>query len=94
MERRQAGHRNDSLQFDDLVVPDLAAIRCPTLVLHGTADTNVPIAMGELVASGIPDAEMVRFEDADHFMILSHAEEVMGALFDFAERHSRSPAES
>ena len=87
-ERRRAGARNDSRQFDDLVVPDLASIRCPTLVLHGTADRNVPIAMGELVAEGVPGAEMIRFEDADHFMILSHAEEVMLALFAFTDRHA------
>lgn len=91
MERRQAGQRNDSLQFDDLAVPDLATIRCPTLVLHGTADRNVPIAMGELVANGVPGAEMIRFEGADHFMVLSHAEEVMRALFGFADRHSGLP---
>jgi pimeloyl-ACP methyl ester carboxylesterase len=87
-ERRKAGRRNDSIQFDALAVPDLAAIHCPTLVLHGTADRNVPIAMGELVASGVPGAEIVRFEGADHFMILSHAEEIMRVLFGFADLHS------
>ena len=87
-ERRLGGFLNDMSQFDDLEVTDLAAIRCPTLVVHGTADQNVPLAMGELVANGVPGAGIVRIEGADHFMPVSHAEEVMTALLGFADRHT------
>ena len=87
-ESRLDGFLNDMSQFEDLEVTDLAAIRCPTQVVHGTADTNVPLAMGELVASGVPGAEIVRIEGADHFMPVSHAEEVMTAVFGFADTHT------
>ncbi len=87
-ESRRDGFLNDMSQFEDLKVTDLAAIRCPTRVVHGTADTNVPLAMGELVASGVPGAEIVRIEGADHFMPVSHAEEVATAVFGFVDTHT------
>ena len=82
-QRRNAGMRNDMEQFEAMEIPRLEAIRAPTLVLHGTADRNVPLAMGQLVAGRVPGAHLVTFENADHFMVVSHPQEVFGALFDF-----------
>ena len=87
-ERRRDGFLNDMSQFEDLEVTDLAAIRCPTRVVHGTADQNVPLAMGELVATRIPGAEIIRIDGADHFMTISHAEEVLAAVFGFVDKHT------
>ena len=83
--QRIEGFLNDMSQFEDLEVTDLEAIRCPTRVVHGTADQNVPLAMGELVADRVPNAEIVRIEGADHFMPVSHAEEVMSAILGFLD---------
>ncbi|MDG2048558.1 MAG: alpha/beta hydrolase [Myxococcota bacterium] len=83
--QRIEGFLNDMSQFEDLEVTDLEAIRCPTRVVHGTADQNVPLAMGELVAGRVPNAEIVRIEGADHFMPVSHAEEVMSAILGFLD---------
>jgi pimeloyl-ACP methyl ester carboxylesterase len=83
---RNAGTANDLEQFDTLAPSDLASIRVPTLVLHGTADINVPFAMGELVAEEVPGAELVKVEGADHFMVISHSEEILGAMFAFLDR--------
>jgi len=87
-ESRRDGFLNDMSQFEDLEVTDLAAIRCPTRGVHGTADENVPLAMGELVAAGVPGAEIVRIEGADHFMPVSHAEEVRTTVFEFVDTHA------
>ena len=58
-------------------------VTAPTLVLQGTADVNVPFAMGEMVAQRVPGAKLVAFPGADHFMVVSHVDEVFGAMLDF-----------
>jgi len=60
------------------------------VVLHGTADANVPFAMGEMVAERVPGAKLVAFEGADHFMVVSHVEEVFAAMFSFLDTHAPS----
>ncbi len=84
---RAEGTRNDQEQFFGMTPIDLAAIRVPTQVLHGTADENVPFAMGREVAEAVPGAELVRFEGADHMMVVSHSEEVFAAMFGFLDRN-------
>lgn len=85
--RRSVGTANDIEQFAALDI-ELERIRAPTLILHGTADVNVPLAMAELVAEKVDGAELKTFPGADHFMVLSHDQEVFGALFDFLRTHS------
>ena len=43
-----------------------AAVRCPTLVLHGAADPLVPLACGKDTADSIPGAEFVVIEGLGH----------------------------
>ena len=49
---------------------DVSRISCPVLIVHGDADTTVPVAFGEALASSIPDAEFVRFYDIGHGLIV------------------------
>lgn len=42
-----------------------AKVRCPSLVLHGEADTLIPVAQGERLAAALR-AEVVRFPGAGH----------------------------
>ena len=44
----------------------LASVECPTLVIHGAADTLVTLSGGEATAEAIPDAELVVFEEMGH----------------------------
>jgi fermentation-respiration switch protein FrsA (DUF1100 family) len=55
---RRAGLWNDLQQFARLPVCPLERISCPTLVVHGRADGNVPLAHAEFVAVTVPDAEL------------------------------------
>lgn len=87
-EGRREGTHNDMEQLLALETPDLAAIRVPTLVLHGTADINVPLAMAELVAESVVGAEFVTIDGADHFMGMTHTDEVFTPLFGFLD-HQR-----
>ena len=47
-------------------VADLARVRCPTLVMHGTRDPLIPIAHGEALARAIPGARFERLEGVGH----------------------------
>ena len=55
---RQTGLWNDLHQFAHLPVYPLEQITCPTLVVHGRADGNVPLAHAEFVARVVPNAEL------------------------------------
>lgn len=82
---RGTGMRNDQHQFTQLDLP-LQKITAPTLVIHGTADINVPFSHGELIAEAISGAQMVRIEGADHMLPLTHRAEMEQALEEFAKR--------
>ena len=69
------GTNNDTARLRDVQL-SLEQIAAPTLVLHGTADTNVPIEHGERLAERIPGARLVRFEGADHAMPITRAAEI------------------
>lgn len=61
----------------------LAAIRTPTLVVHGRHDLLFPVAMAEELAKGIPTAQLALFEDSGHSPNLEEPErfnEVVGAF--------------
>ncbi|HZO15077.1 MAG TPA: alpha/beta hydrolase [Polyangiaceae bacterium] len=47
---------------------ELARIHCPTLVLHGSADQNIPFAAGQLLHEAIAGSEWVPLEDAPHVL--------------------------
>ncbi len=47
----------------------LAAVRCPTLVLHSMRDLRVPFAEGRLIASAIPDARFVPIDSGNHLLL-------------------------
>lgn len=43
-----------------------AAIRTPTLVIHGDADTVIPVEVGKLLAQSIPGARLVTYPGVGH----------------------------
>ncbi|WP_223422891.1 alpha/beta fold hydrolase [Tateyamaria pelophila] len=45
------------------LLPD---VRCPTLVIHGRHDAVHPLSEAQKLAAGIPDAELVVLETANH----------------------------
>ena len=44
----------------------LANVECPTLVIHGAADTLVTLSGGQATAKAVPDAELVVFDEMGH----------------------------
>lgn len=83
---RQAGWRNDRAQFKD-IQPDYAAIGCPTLIVHGTADTAVPVGQSQRLAQRIPGASLHLVEGADHAMPYTHHDELNAAVEAFMARN-------
>jgi pimeloyl-ACP methyl ester carboxylesterase len=56
---------------------DVAAIRAPVVVLHGGADTIVPVTQAHHTARLVPGATLAIFDELGHFSI---AQEVLGAV--------------
>jgi class 3 adenylate cyclase len=51
----------------------LPAVRVPTLILHGTRDTLVPVEVARYVASRIPTARVVELDGVGHLALAARA---------------------
>lgn len=65
--QRQEGLRNDLTQFADLGDLPLAGVRCPTLIVHGAADKDVPPSHATYAHASIPTSELHWIPDGSHF---------------------------
>jgi pimeloyl-ACP methyl ester carboxylesterase len=66
--------------------PDVASIKVPTLIIHGTADKTVPIdATGRALARALPDSRLVEIDGGAHGVTASHKADVNTALLSFLE---------
>lgn len=84
---REAGLWNDTAQDKQIRGWPLRDIRCPTLVVHGTADDMVPLEHGETAAAQIPGAKLVRLQGADHFAFIMRRQEIDAAVAGFLADH-------
>lgn len=71
MELRKAGNQNDMEQFASLPDYPWQNISVPTLILHGTADTDVPFSQAEKLANTIPQARLEAFKGGNHVFMMS-----------------------
>ncbi len=79
--------RNYSAYLDVDLHPRLAEIQCPTLVIHGDRDGLIPHKLGQRLAAGLPNAELVTIADADHgVMYFPGAAEALRAWLDRQRR--------
>jgi pimeloyl-ACP methyl ester carboxylesterase len=65
----------------------LNRVRVPTLILHGTDDRLVAPANAEVLAAGIPGAELHWLEGAGHLYHSEQAGAADAAVVDFIRRH-------
>ncbi len=54
----------------------------PLVIVHGTADRNVPIEQARRLHRAAPDARLVEIEGAGHELMFLHPEAVMDAIED------------
>ena len=87
---RFEGRRNDLFQRTDRAVDrwPLETITVPTLFIHGNADENSAYELSVQAAARIPNAKLVTIEGGDHFMPITHADKVRGAIGEFVGRLS------
>lgn len=67
--------------------PELSSVKVPTLVLHGTADIPVPIALARATADGIPGSRMIEYDGlyggVSHGLVVSEKDRVTRDLMSF-----------
>ncbi|HUO05733.1 MAG TPA: alpha/beta hydrolase [Candidatus Binataceae bacterium] len=86
---RRRGIENDAGQFETMAAPALDRIRCPALVIHGTADAEVPFAHGEHAAKSIPGAEFYPVPGGIHLLWLTDdAPQIRARKIAFLKRHA------
>jgi non-heme chloroperoxidase len=62
---------------------ELASVKVPTLMLHGTADMAVPFAMAKLTAAGIAQAKLIEYQGGSHGIVLTERDRVTRDLQAF-----------
>lgn len=65
--QRQDGLRNDFTQVADIGQLPLSGISCPTLIVHGTADKDVPTTHATHAHDCIPHSVLHWIPDGSHF---------------------------
>lgn len=68
----------------------LPEINAPTLVIHGDADRIVPVENARILASRIPNAELIIFKNVGHLVGIEAEEETNRIMLDFLRRHRNS----
>ena len=58
----------------------LPAVATPTVVMHGTADDMLVYTNGEMIASLIPDAELITFDGVGHLFWWERTAETVAAV--------------
>jgi len=84
---RAAGHENDIAQWAAISELPLTRVHCPTLILQGTADVNVPIAHGEFAHDRIAGSQFVQLPGEDHWMVITKHRQLGELIHTFLVEH-------
>lgn len=76
-------------QFD--IMPRLAEIRAPALVVCGRADLMTPVKYSLYLANNLPNADLVLVDRAGHSVMLEQPDQVNNALIDFIQSRQILP---
>lgn len=71
------------LAYDLDVLPSLARVQAPTLVLHRRGDRAAPVDGGRALARAIPGAELVELEGRSHLPAIGDAQSVVEEVRHF-----------
>jgi pimeloyl-ACP methyl ester carboxylesterase len=71
---RGAGVDSDWEHFAAIDSLELERVGVPTLLIHGTADTDVPPEHSEFAAGAIPGAELLTLDRGTHLALIVHPE--------------------
>jgi len=65
-DQRKAGVNNDIVTMEGINQLPLSNIECPTLIIHGNADSDVPISHAEYAQKNILNSELYVIKGASH----------------------------
>ncbi|TMV09881.1 alpha/beta fold hydrolase [Ruegeria sediminis] len=68
--------------------PALRGVALPCLIIHGTDDTLIPVALGEEIAAHIPGSEYRAINGMGHIITPALSPEIVGMVRDFVRRRS------
>ena len=69
----------------DPIASRLVEVEAPALVLHGTADEEVPFTEGRRLHAGLRNASLISIEGGRHGIMTSHVVPFRQAIIDFLE---------
>lgn len=84
-----AGYQNDMRQFAALKPSPLLGITLPTLIVHGTADVEVPFRQAQELAEAIPGAQLMVIEGGGHLSTLANKKAVSAIKSFLQKLHAR-----
>jgi pimeloyl-ACP methyl ester carboxylesterase len=79
-EAEQAARIIEMWRDDDVPDVDPRQIEIPTLILHGTADSIVPVELSRRLAEQMPDVELVELDGVGHVPTMTRPDEVVAAI--------------
>ena len=85
---RKKGLARDLKLLTQISMRKLDDIHCPTLVVHGTADRDVPFSNAKYTARSIPNAILYNLENVGHIVWLGeHAKQMDSDILEFLKTH-------
>jgi pimeloyl-ACP methyl ester carboxylesterase len=84
----RAGYDNDEAEFASLAPLPLDAIACPTLIVHGSADTSVPTSHGEHAHDAIAGSRLQWIPEGRHAAFWFTSEVQQDALSFLLDQHA------
>lgn len=81
--RRLSGDENDEAQFAHLDLFNGPEITVPTLIIHGTDDSNVPFSQSKELTDRISGSVLHPIVGGTHFMFDTHSEEIIPVIAEF-----------
>jgi len=85
---RLDGRDNDYEQLATLPAYPLNRIACPTLIVHGTEDLEVPFSQAQFAASQIPQAELLPVPNAGHGLLYRNPEKITLPVVQFLKKRA------
>jgi pimeloyl-ACP methyl ester carboxylesterase len=76
----------------DPIAARLQDIAVPVLILHGTADAELPFGAAEYFHAGLPTSALVPFVGGGHSILVTHAEPYRQAIIDFLQSLALAPS--
>jgi len=61
----------------------LKEIKVPTLIIHGSRDTIIPLKYGIMMAEKIKNSKLVVVDDGDHIIVMNKSKETIKVIMNF-----------